>query len=80
MRMRRSVISAGVLVAWSAAWTAAPANTIPIITNVKTVCDPDTIRIAYDLDDPDGDRMTVLLRFAGSDFLLDAPAEDEEDY
>lgn len=76
MRARPWAIAAGLLVAWSPVLTAAPANTIPIITNVRTACDRDTIRVAYDLLDPDGDRMTVLLRFAGSEFLLDAPSAD----
>ncbi len=43
------------------------ANTLPMITNVSVETAGDTVRVAYDVDDPDGDSMTVLLRFAGAD-------------
>ncbi|MFH1689850.1 MAG: SUMF1/EgtB/PvdO family nonheme iron enzyme [Candidatus Eisenbacteria bacterium] len=48
-------------------------NTVPMIMNVSVETAGDTIRITYDVDDPDGDRMTVLLRFAGADGGVDGP-------
>ena len=42
-------------------------NVLPLITNVSVETAGDTVRVAYDVDDPDGDSMTVLLRFAGAD-------------
>ena len=45
--------------------TAGAANVIPMITNVETEAAGDTLRVTFDVDDPDGDEMTVLLRFAG---------------
>jgi formylglycine-generating enzyme required for sulfatase activity len=72
---RSTVLAVAALAASSTVLSAAAANTVPIVTDVRTVTDGDTIRITYDVLDPDDDRMTVLLRFAGSEFLLDGPAD-----
>jgi formylglycine-generating enzyme required for sulfatase activity len=48
-------------------------NVLPMITNVSVETVGDTIRITYDIDDPDGDSMAVLLRFAGADGGVDGP-------
>lgn len=61
--------------AWLALVIASAANTLPIVTNVGIAAREDSIRITYDVVDPDGDAMTVLLRFAGSDVLLEAAGE-----
>jgi len=52
----------------------ADANTLPIITNVRTAARGDTVLVEYDLFDPDGDEMTVLLRFAGTEIRLNGPS------
>lgn len=51
----------------------AAGNTLPIVTNVVTAARGDTVVVNYDLLDPDGDRMTVLLQFAGSEVRIDGP-------
>lgn len=48
-------------------------NVIPMVMNVSAETAGDTIRITYDLDDPDGDSMSVLLRFAGADGGVNGP-------
>ena len=53
---------------------ASTGNVLPIIMNVSVETVGDTIRITYDVDDPDGDSMRVLLRFAGRDGGADGPA------
>lgn len=52
---------------------ASAGNTLPMIMNVSVETDADTIRITYDVDDPEGDSMSVLLRFAGADGGVDGP-------
>lgn len=49
------------------------ANVIPMVMNVATESSGDTMRITYDVEDPDGDEMTVLLRFAGAEGGVDGP-------
>jgi formylglycine-generating enzyme required for sulfatase activity len=53
--------------------TSAAANTLPIVTDVHTDARGDSVIISYDVFDPDGDEMTVLLRFAGSAFGINGP-------
>jgi formylglycine-generating enzyme required for sulfatase activity len=53
----------------------ASANTLPIVTGVKVAASGDTVRVTYDVVDPDDDEMTIALRFAGSDILLDGPSD-----
>ncbi len=50
------------------------AGVLPIITNVRTSVEGDSLAILYDVLDPDGDEMTILLRIAGSDAGIDADA------
>jgi formylglycine-generating enzyme required for sulfatase activity len=62
----------------AAAWLASAAaagNTLPIVTNVTVAASEDTIRIDYDVLDPDDDAMTVILRFGGSELLLKGSSE-----
>jgi len=49
------------------------ANVLPIITDVRTASSGDTVRITYDIVDPDGDEMTVILGVAGTDVKIEAP-------
>jgi len=50
------------------------AAVLPIITNVRTSVSEDSLTVTYDLLDPDGDEMAVLLRVAGSDERIEAGA------
>jgi hypothetical protein len=52
---------------------ASAGNVLPVVTDVSVKTVGDTIRITYDVDDPDGDSMRVLLRFAGADGGMDGP-------
>jgi hypothetical protein len=52
---------------------ASAGNVLPVVTDVSVKTAGDTIRITYDIDDPDGDTMRVLLRFAGADGGVDGP-------
>jgi len=45
-------------------------NTLPMITDVVVEARGDTLVIEFDLADPDGDEMTVLLFAAGTDLAL----------
>jgi len=70
-RTQRSVTTALALLLLPAFLTIVPtvtqANTLPIITNVTTTADGDSIVIGYDIEDPDGDVMRVMLYEAGTD-------------
>ncbi len=50
---------------------AAAGNVLPTVMNVSVETVGDTIRITYDVDDLDGDSMSILLRFAGVDGGVD---------
>ncbi len=50
------------------------AGVLPIITNVRTSVEGDSLAILYDVLDPDGDEMTILLKIAGSDAGIGADA------
>jgi formylglycine-generating enzyme required for sulfatase activity len=54
---------------------AARANVLPIITDVATTRTPEQITISYDVDDLDGDALTVILIVPAAALRLDAPTE-----
>ena len=64
------------LATWVALALAAPAaaNTLPNITDVVVTACGDSLHIAYDVSDPDGDTMDVILYVAGSDVTISADA------
>lgn len=72
MRVTPPVLLVPLAILWTS--VGAGANTLPIITNVRTVARADTVRVTYDLFDPDGDEMIVLLRFAGTEIRVGGPS------
>ena len=51
----------------------AAGNVLPMVMNLSVETVGDTIRIMYDVDDPDGDSMSILLRFVGADGGVNGP-------